>query len=440
MTEGRRLESWKEIAGYLSRSERTVRRWEASEGLPIHRLQHDKRGSVYAYTTELDAWRASRSQRLIDDAREAASTGLAPAIVVAKRRSSVAWIAAPMIVSVTVGALILAPGPNIPSARPGGTSNLEAQRAFRQAFFAHNAGRVQIQTGVQYLQQAIRLDPQFADAWAGLATAHVAQTWFGDLSARQTLAAARREAEHALRLDRTHAGARRVLAAVHHFLDWDHAAAERLFLDAAERHPSSPVTWSWLAECLLNLGRFDDALARARRANDADPRWLETIMVSGNIHAFSGHVDLAVAEYQRALAIEPNFGLGHHFLGRALLLKGDYPRAIEHLRKSNELLGQVPFSQADLAYALAMSGSRVEAKEMLIEFERRYEQGSMPAFAIATVNAGLGRFDAALDWLERAAAERHVGYYFPSVDPIYAPLRTNARFHAILRTMNLASL
>jgi hypothetical protein len=59
-----RLESWKEIASYLNRSEPTVRRWEEKEGLPIHRLQHDKRGSVYAYGSELDRWRESRTQLL----------------------------------------------------------------------------------------------------------------------------------------------------------------------------------------------------------------------------------------------------------------------------------------------------------------------------------------------------------------------------------------
>src|SRR6266699_3032372 len=57
---GPRLNSWKEIAGYLSRSERTVHRWEEKEGLPVHRLQHEKRGSVYAYRWELDGWRDSR--------------------------------------------------------------------------------------------------------------------------------------------------------------------------------------------------------------------------------------------------------------------------------------------------------------------------------------------------------------------------------------------
>ena len=117
-----------------------------------------------------------------------------------------------------------------------------------------------------------------------------------------------------------------------------------------------------------------------------EPRWLEPIVVAGNVHAFTGHVDLAIAEYQRALAIEPTFGLANHFLGRAYLAKGDHGRAIQQLRKSNELLG---------------------------------------------------RHDEALDWIERAADERQVGYYMPSVDPIYDSIRSLPRFLALLRRMNL---
>src|SRR5260370_23011463 len=66
--QGRRLESWKEIAVYLGRDVTTVRRWEKREGLPVHRLHHSKLGSVYAYTKELDAWRDERAPR---DARDA---------------------------------------------------------------------------------------------------------------------------------------------------------------------------------------------------------------------------------------------------------------------------------------------------------------------------------------------------------------------------------
>jgi tetratricopeptide (TPR) repeat protein len=175
------------------------------------------------------------------------------------------------------------------------------------------------------------------------------------------------------------------------------------------------VSASWFAEFLMDLGRSEDARIYAKQAQDNEPRWLEAITVAGNIHAFSGNPDLAIAEYE----IDPSHGLYNHFLGRAYLAKGHFPKAIAHLRRSNELLGQVPFSTSDLGCALARGGQRAEGENMLAELMRKRETSYAPAFAIAEIHLGLDRENEALYWLERAADERNLGYYFPSFDPIY---------------------
>src|SRR3954470_13862731 len=77
-----RLDSWKEIAAYLRRGSRTVQRWEREEGLPVHRLQHGKLGSVYAYPAELDAWFSSRGASLETDPPPAPASPGAPSIAV----------------------------------------------------------------------------------------------------------------------------------------------------------------------------------------------------------------------------------------------------------------------------------------------------------------------------------------------------------------------
>ena len=423
-----RLESWKEIAAYLNRSERTVRRWEEKEGLPVHRLHHDKRGSIYAYASELDAWRESRQQLI---AAEPAEAGPQPDT--SRRRWR--WAAAGLVVSVAalLGGFLFA-GRRTPET---GTNRPEARRAYQLAAFAGNAGRTQIESGIRYYQEAVRLDPAFANAWSGLAMAHLAQTFFAEVPPRDTMAQAEREARRALQLDPSLSSAWTALAFISHFGEWDHAAAEHRFRKAIELQPTLSVAHSWFAECLLDLRRFDEAAAYARRAQDASPRWLEPIAVAGNIHLFTGHPELAIAEYQRALAIEPNFGLANHFLGRAYLAKGEHKRAIDQLRKSNELLGNVPFSIGELGYALGVAGFRVEAERMLLELAEKRERGFYPAISIAVIHLGLGNRDATLKWLERAADERHVGYYFPSVDPMYDPLRSDPRFQAFMRRMNL---
>jgi hypothetical protein len=113
--------------------------------------------------------------------------------------------------------------------------------------------------------------------------------------------------------------------------------------------------------------------------------------------------------------------------------------ALEHLRKSNELIGSVPFTLGDLGYALAVSGQRDEAQRMMQDLLGRRDKDYYPAFPIAQIEMGLGDTDAALDWLERAVGERHTGFYLPSVDPIWDAARSLPRFKALMAKMNLPS-
>jgi len=110
-------------------------------------------------------------------------------------------------------------------------------RLFELARFGANAGRVQIETGIRYYRQAIELDPKFARAWGGLATAHMALTWFGEHPPSETMNEARREAEEARRLDPSLSFSWRVLGFVSHYLDWNHQEAERNFRRAVELNP-----------------------------------------------------------------------------------------------------------------------------------------------------------------------------------------------------------
>ena len=426
-----RLDSWKEIAAYLNRSERTVRRWEDKEELPVHRLQHDKRGSVYAYTRELDAWRTSR--RVVEESTDEEPT---------RRPVHVGWwwaagalTATAVAVAIVIGLRLLPVDPQIAER---GTSNEEAWLAFERARFGDNAGRVQIETGIRYLQQAIQLDPKFGRAWAGLATAHMALTWFGERPLTETMAEARRIAEEARRIDPSLGRPWSVLGFVSHYVDWDHKEAETRFRRGIEL-TADAVALSWYGDFLSDMRRFDEARASYTRAQAVNPRWLEPPIFAANIFAFTGQPALAIVEQQRLLETEPNYGLGNYALGLSYLASGDHPKAIEILRKSNEVVGSVPFSLGALGFALAAGGHREEAERLLQELHSRRARGYYPAFPIAAIEAGLGDIDTALDWLERAVEERHTGYYLPAVDPVWNPLRASPRFRALMARMHLPS-
>jgi serine/threonine-protein kinase len=425
-----RLDSWKEIAAYLNRSERTVRRWEDKEELPVHRLQHDKRGSVYAYTRELDGWRDSR--RVVVEA----TTDEAPS----RRIRPVWWLAAAVAIiaaaSVVVGMRVRAADAKFAER---GTTNDEAWRVFQLARFGDNAGRTQIETGIRYYRQAVELDPKFARAWGGLATGHMALTWFGERKLSDTMTEARRYAEEARRLDPSLSAGWRVLGFVSHYLDWDHPQAERNFRRAIELSPQDASAQSWYGDFLADMRRFDEARAQYQRSLEANPRWLEPAIFSANVLTFMGQPALAILEQRRTLESEPNYGLGVHYLGRSYLASRDWPMALTYLRKSNELIGSVPFTLGDLGYAFGIAGQRDEALQLLDELIGRRAKGYYPAFPIAQIEMGLGNIDAALTWLESAVDERHTGFYMPSVEPIWDKARATPRFRALMAKMHLPS-
>jgi tetratricopeptide (TPR) repeat protein len=426
-----RLESWKEIAAYLNRSERTVRRWEEKEGLPVHRLAHDKRGSVYAFTWELEAWRESRRQLIEAEPPEAAPSASVGCPFTWRH----AMVVVALVASAVVAGFVMRSG-----RQPAYQPNPEAVRLVQLANFSLNAGRTQIETGIRYLQDAIRLDPKYAPAWAGLATAHLVRVWFAEVPVTDSTPLIRKEAEQAVRLDPNLGQPWRVLAGVSHFLDWEHTRAEAEFLKAQQLSPTDPAAFSWFGDFLVDMRRFDLAREAYKHAQQVAPRWLEPIAFVGNTYLFSGHPDLAIVEYQRVLDSEPNYGLGHHFLGRAYVMKGDYEKGIAQLRKSNDLLGDVPFSIGDLGFALGKGGRRQEAEALRADLVARMTKGYYPPYPIALIELGLGNLESALDWIERATDEHNVGFYLPSVDPSYDAVRTHPRFRASLKRMNLDSV
>jgi tetratricopeptide (TPR) repeat protein len=318
-----------------------------------------------------------------------------------------------------------------------GTANDEAWQLVQRANFGANAGRVQIETGIRYYRQATELDPKFARAWGGLATGHIALTFFGERPPSDTMNEARRYAEEARRVDPALSSGWRVLAMVSHMLDWNHQQSEREFRRAIELNPRDAAALSWYGDFLTDMRRFDEARALNKRSLEVNPRWLEPAIFSANINTYIGQPALAILEQRRTLETEPNYGLGVHYLGRSYLASGDFPMAIAYLRMSNELMGSVPFTLGDLGYALAVGGQRDEAVRLRDELIGRRTKAYYPAFPIAQIELGLGNTDAALTWLESAVDERHTGFYLPSVEPIWNAVRGTARFRALMARMNL---
>jgi hypothetical protein len=163
-----RLDSWKEIAAYLGRTEKTARRWEQHEALPIHRLMHSERGTVYAFRSEIDAWRAARTPAtqpltsripLASPARRAWAAAGTVLLVAAAFPAYMIWSNGLGPAGPEAGAVTGSPATAL-------SSNPQATQAYlRGNAFSRNPGRSQVQTSIGYLLDAVRLDPEFAEAY-----------------------------------------------------------------------------------------------------------------------------------------------------------------------------------------------------------------------------------------------------------------------------------
>jgi tetratricopeptide (TPR) repeat protein len=317
--------------------------------------------------------------------------------------------------------------------------NPEAVRHYLRGLgFSPSASRRKIQYAIDQFRGAVELDPDFAAAHAALSVAYIHLSDLGELPAAQTMSLAKTHALKAIALEPRSSGGHRTLAAVSHWHDFDHELAEQQFRTAIAAAPSDAYAWSWQAEFLINMRRFDEALEASRVAAERDPARLGIDVVRGNVLLFSGRPEEAALIYRRALEIDPNHGTSRYFLAQTYLATKRYAEAVTELERANQDLGDTPFSRASLAYSLARAGRRAEAEELLRDFERRRDASYYPAFTIAMAHVGLGNDERALEWLERAADEGSMGFYMPSVEPAWDPLRGQPRFQRLLHRLGLA--
>ena len=279
---------------------------------------------------------------------------------------------------------------------------------------------------LHYFLRAIERDPSFAPAHAALAATY---GLFADY--RNVQEAAR----NALRLDDRNAEAYASLGYAKMNAEWDWSGAEQDLKRAIELDPNSMGAHHLYSHFLTSRGRHEDSLAEARRALELDPLNMITSEHMGWASHFARQYDQAIEHYRRMLEMEPNFALGHVRIAHTYEQKGMLAEAIAEFTAARELSrGQMGL--ADLGHALAIAGRVVEARQTL----RQLEQAPRPeAYNIGVVYVGLGEKDQAFGWLEKAVEQRsNLGQMTLNVDPRLDSVRSDPRFHSLLRRVGLS--
>jgi eukaryotic-like serine/threonine-protein kinase len=319
------------------------------------------------------------------------------------------------------------------------TENAEAYQLYLKGRYYWNKRTPDgIHKAIENFQEAIEKDPNYALAYAGLADCY--QVPANPLPPRQRMPQAEAAAMKALELDNTVVEAHTTLARVLYAYDWDWSGAEKEFKRAIELNPRYAPAHQWYGAYLSATGRFREASAEEKRAQELEP--LSLIM---NFEVALGlyqarNYDQAIDQFQKTLELDPNFPPPHTYLPAAYEQKGMFEEAIAGFQRGIPVTegADNTLTMAGLAHAYAVSGRKTEARRLLAELQRLSEQSYVPAHDVALVYTGLGERDKAFGWLDKASEEHSFNLIYLKTEPRFDPLRSDPHFAELLRRMGLS--
>jgi TolB-like protein len=335
------------------------------------------------------------------------------------------------IAAAVVRELQLTVAPDYLNSRPA-AKDLEVYELYlrgRHAFDRHESGA--FDEAAALFQRALDRDPTFTDAevWLGWTRSSQGQMEF--LAPNIAFEDARRAAMIALKQDPNRADAHAVLGAIHTIYDWDWAAAEHEFRQVAVLAPGGMDAIYGQELLSLTFGRWDDALRNIKAAIGQDPLDPDGYFLLSSLQTTRGHLPEAEVAARRVLDIHPSFGYAHYYLGLILMLRGDREGALLQMQRETTDEGK----QQGLAIVFNALGRRMESDAHLAGMLRDQADGN--AMGIADVYALRGQPDEAMHWLERAYVQKDPELYVVKCEAELQSLRTDPRYKAFLKKMNL---
>lgn len=463
---GKRLDTWKAISAFFSRDERTVKRWEATRGLPVHRIPGQGRANVYAYTHELAAWLKS-ADHLPDDPihpagavngvaplphdvamdTAAPSSPIAPSnsssrLVRSRRHMTFGFAAAAMLPIAVGGLLVFAARTHVPARAPPAPAvpathqvNPQAQELYLDGMYEWNKRTAgSLRRAVDEFSRALVADPDFAEAYVGLANAYLLLREYSTMPEAEAYAKAEQAARRALALNDKLSGAHAALGFINMFWHWDARGARSEFERAIALDPGSAMTHHWYATSLLAMHDFPAALAEIERARQLDPQSDPILADRGLILFHNGQRQNAVQGLMELEASNPTFLSPHLYLANIYLVEGDDRGYLAESRTAAQLLHDDKLTQlADAAQHGFATGARRGMLEAMLAMQQRwYAQGDESAFELARTYAWLGNKGEALRYLQIACEKHESGVVSVRNYPEFVALQSDPAYQRIL--------
>jgi eukaryotic-like serine/threonine-protein kinase len=308
----------------------------------------------------------------------------------------------------------------------------EAYNAYLQGrYFLNRLNKKDFEKAKEYFQQAVQIDPNYAVAWVGLASAYGDLANTGHMPVNEGYATARKYVEKALQLDPDLPVALTRLAVIKMRYDWDWSGAEAALKRATALDPKSAVVLRSAATLEAILGRIDESIKLNDRAIQLDPIFITGYWNQAINYYNAGRLMEAEAAYKKVLELNPQREIAHARLGLVYLAQSKKETALAEMHKEPDELWRL----WGLAMVLHAAGNSNEADRALGVIVQKYQKEM--AYQIAQIYAYRGKIDQGFEWLDRAYRQRDSGLSEMKGDPLLRNLHTDPRWQAFLKKMNL---
>ncbi|MBK7742262.1 MAG: tetratricopeptide repeat protein [Betaproteobacteria bacterium] len=326
----------------------------------------------------------------------------------------------------------------VQAAVTGRTNDPEAWRLYLRGRSFLVGTQQEMDKSIDCFRQAVARAPDYAMAYAGLAEAYTTQAYLRAFDRTESVGKAQAAVTRALELDPDLAEAHTALGLVRFYFEWDWEGADAALRRALELNPGSQAANEEFGNFLITMGRLDEGFTRTSEATRLDPLSVGPVHNLAILAMIRGDYDQAAAGFRRAIDIDPNWTWGYTKLARTLARQGNCEEALAQAEIAERRLagGAAPLSWSWLGVTYATCGDTVRARQMLERLHALEEKQYVDPVTFAQVHGALGEVEVALDWYEKAFADRTPNMVFTAILPGLSPeLVGNPRYQAIVDRM-----
>ena len=476
-TSARRLDGWKTIASYLDKAERTVKRWEADRGLPIHRVPGGGRAAVYAIAAELDAWlesnRTYESESIqfperVDEQSSSDGAGLPlgrkPVQDLPKganrtrfflqERVQILTVLGILAVGVTSIVLYFTglPGKHArestqtganasAAAAPvvSGAEKSQARDLYLKGRFEWNKRTPEsLDRALDDFTQSIVHDPSSAPTYAGLADTYLLLREYSRMPDREAYSRAIAASTKAVALDDTLAEAHRSLAFAEIWGNWDFRAGDKEFRRAIELDPRDPLTHLWFATAFKAPEWYAATKKEFERAQELDPA-SPVILANKSIWLFeTGQRQEGLELARQVERDDPDFVAPHRYLAQMYWGLRDYPNFLAESATTANLKHDAVLNEltATARAGFHRDGERGLLRNLYLARKKLYEDGKTGGTALAETCVRMGKNDEALQLLQEDFAQHRAEFLWMLTSPDLLTLKSDPRYQTLLGKLN----